>query len=124
MAGDTGTGGHFAEIGARYPGSRLALLPVGAHLPRYFMAAVHTDPAEAVTALAAVGAGAGLGIHWNTFPMADDGPEDTRRELAAALAARGSGAPLRLLAHGEAWDLGPAERRSTGPAATGATVPP
>ncbi|MFM2092708.1 MAG: hypothetical protein RLZZ127_3197 [Planctomycetota bacterium] len=124
MAGDTGMGAHFAEIGARYPGSRLALLPVGAHLPRYFMAAVHTDPAEAVSALGAVGAEAGLGIHWNTFPMADDGPEDTRRELAAALAARGPGAPLRLLSHGEAWDLGPVVSRIPGPGATTATIPP
>jgi L-ascorbate metabolism protein UlaG (beta-lactamase superfamily) len=124
MAGDTGMGAHFAEVGARYPGSRLALLPVGAHLPRYFMAAVHTDPAEAVAALGAVGAQAGLGIHWNTFPMADDGPADTRRELEAALAARGPGAPLRLLAHGEAWDLGPADPRIPGPASAAVIIPP
>ncbi len=101
MAGDTGAGPHFAEIGSRYPGIRLALMPVGAYLPRWFMADIHLDPAEALAAVDAVGAQWAIGIHWNTFPMADDGPDDVRRDLAAALSDRRGGPDLLLLKHGD-----------------------
>src|SRR5262249_32825953 len=50
FAGDTGWGRHFAEIGARFAPIRLALLPIGAYLPRWFMRPVHVNPAEAVEA--------------------------------------------------------------------------
>ena len=48
FAGDTGFGGHFAEIARRLGPPRLALLPVAAHLPRWFMGPVHMSPEEAV----------------------------------------------------------------------------
>src|SRR5262249_34122974 len=44
FAGDTGWGSHFEEIGKRFPGLRLAMLPIGAYRPRWFMAPVHIDP--------------------------------------------------------------------------------
>jgi hypothetical protein len=49
-AGDSAYGLFFASIGARYPGIDVAMLPVGAYAPRWFMRNMHMDPAEAVQA--------------------------------------------------------------------------
>ncbi|GIJ44606.1 membrane protein [Virgisporangium aliadipatigenens] len=67
FAGDTGYGHWFAEIGARHPDIDLALLPVGAYEPRWFMRAVHTNPAEAVRACLDLGAPRMAAMHWGTF---------------------------------------------------------
>jgi L-ascorbate metabolism protein UlaG (beta-lactamase superfamily) len=56
FAGDTGYGHWFSEIGRRYPGIDLALLPVGAYEPAWFMRPVHMNPPEAVRACDDLGA--------------------------------------------------------------------
>src|SRR5690606_32647002 len=56
FAGDTAYGEWFTRIGERYPGIDLALMPVGAYEPRWFMKATHVDPAQAVQACLDVGA--------------------------------------------------------------------
>lgn len=50
FAGDTGYGnGHiFRQMRQRIGRPDLALIPIGAYAPRWFMGAQHTDPAEAV----------------------------------------------------------------------------
>ncbi|MFF5449187.1 MBL fold metallo-hydrolase [Streptomyces sp. NPDC012888] len=69
FAGDTGYGHWFAEIGRRYPGIDLALLPVGAYAPRWWLRDVHTDPEEAVQACLDVGARRMAPMHWGTFAL-------------------------------------------------------
>jgi L-ascorbate metabolism protein UlaG (beta-lactamase superfamily) len=79
FAGDTGYGPFFDEIHAHFPDFRLALLPIGAYLPRWFMKPVHMSPDEALQAKQVLGAQTAIGIHFGTFHMADDsmnaGPE-------------------------------------------------
>ena len=48
FAGDTGYGPHFARIRERFPRLRLAVLPIGAYRPEWFMSPVHETPAEAI----------------------------------------------------------------------------
>ena len=84
FAGDTGWGPHFAEIQARLGAPALALLPIGAYEPRWFMAAVHMNPDEAVQAHLAVGARLSLAMHHGTFRLTDEGLEAPLRDLAAA----------------------------------------
>ena len=48
FAGDTAFGDHFAQIRERFGAPRLALLPIGAYEPRWFMSPVHMGPDEAV----------------------------------------------------------------------------
>jgi L-ascorbate metabolism protein UlaG (beta-lactamase superfamily) len=94
FAGDTGWGPHFSEIRRRFGPMRLALLPIGAYRPRWFMKPVHVDPYEAVDAARLLEAGTSVGIHFGTFPQADDGIDEPASDLAAALVrVRGEGSP-------------------------------
>lgn len=86
FAGDTGYGdGALFRAVRRHGPVRLALLPVGAYAPRWFMAEQHMNPAEAVMAMADLGANQALGLHWGTFQLTDEGRETPRAELRVAL---------------------------------------
>ncbi|MEV1288157.1 MBL fold metallo-hydrolase [Micromonospora sp. NPDC049679] len=69
FAGDTGYGHWFGEIAARYPGIDLALMPIGAYEPNWFMKPVHLNPEEAVQACLDVGARRMASMHWGTFVL-------------------------------------------------------
>jgi len=119
FAGDTGYGDgrDFRQIGQRFPALDLALIPVGAYEPRWFMRAQHVDPAEAVQLFRNLGARRALGIHWGSFVMADE-PLDA--PIAAVDAARRSQgvaeSDFRLLAHGETWEIAPPAGAASAPA--------
>ena len=85
FAGDTGFGPHYNAIAARFPALRLALLPIGAYLPRWFMQPVHMNPAEAVAAWRILGAASALAIHYGTFRLAEEGQDQPLAALAQAL---------------------------------------
>jgi L-ascorbate metabolism protein UlaG (beta-lactamase superfamily) len=106
FAGDTGWGSHFAEIGRRFPGLRLAMLPIGAYRPRWFMSPVHIDPEAALRAHDALGAKTSLAIHWGTFAQADDGELEPLADLDLAMAARLEPKPRFLvLQNGESAEV-------------------
>jgi L-ascorbate metabolism protein UlaG (beta-lactamase superfamily) len=85
FAGDTGMGGHFQTIRQRLGPPDLAILPIGAYLPRWFMSAQHIDPAEAVAAHRVLGATQTMAVHFGTFRLADDGQQQPVTDLLAAL---------------------------------------
>ena len=91
FAGDTGygDGSIFRDIRARHGAPDVALIPIGAYEPRWFMAAQHVDPQAAVQVFQDIGARRALGIHWGTFQLTDEGREAPRAELAEALASAG-----------------------------------
>jgi L-ascorbate metabolism protein UlaG (beta-lactamase superfamily) len=88
FAGDTGGGPHFAEIRRRHGAPRLALLPIGAYRPEWFMSRVHVSPEEAVAAHETLGAATSVGIHFGTFSLADDGQDEPARAVQTALRGR------------------------------------
>ena len=108
FTGDTGygTGAIFRDIHARFGPVDLALLPIGAYDPRWFMAAQHTDPEEAIRIMRDVEAGVAIGIHWGTFKLTDEPRDEPAERLSAGLAAARID-PARFVAAqpGEAIDV-------------------
>lgn len=83
FAGDSGYFRGFRQIGEEFPGIDLAMIPIGAYSPRWFMSPVHVDPPQAGQAFLDVGARVMLPIHWGTFRLADepiDEPPEILRE--------------------------------------------
>ena len=91
IAGDTafGAGQFFRQIHARLGAPNLAILPIGAYAPRWFMQSVHMNPDEAVEAMQLLGAPRALGCHWGTFRLTDEAVDDPVNVLSSALATRG-----------------------------------
>lgn len=85
FAGDSGFGWHWRDIAARLGAPDIALLPIGHYEPRWFMKAVHMNPAEAVQAHAALGAGRSVGMHFGTFQLTDEAIDAPQIALAEAL---------------------------------------
>ena len=88
FAGDSGYGPHFREIAARLAPIDLALLPIGAYEPRWFMKDIHMNPAEAVQAHLDLGAHRSVAMHFGTFQLTPEGIDEPVRELAKALEQR------------------------------------
>lgn len=105
FAGDTGFGQFFGEIGRRFAPIRLALLPIGAYEPDWFMGPVHMTPEQAVKARELAGAATAVGIHFGTFSLADDGEADPLARLRRALAGRDTTDRFWTLAEGEGREI-------------------
>lgn len=89
--GDSGLGDGrtFRSVAQRHPSIRMALLPIGAYEPRWFMESQHMNPADAVTAFELSGAHEALGHHWGTFQLTTEAHDQPPADLAKALAVRG-----------------------------------
>lgn len=86
FAGDTGYNEFtFKEIGERCAPISVALVPIGAYKPVWFMSPIHCSPAEAVQIHFDVNASQSIATHFGTFPLADDGDDEPGIELKAAL---------------------------------------
>lgn len=72
---DTGYGAHFKTTGDRYGPFALAIIPIGAYEPHWFMKDVHLNPAEAVLAHQALKAKQSIGAHYGTFQLTLEGIE-------------------------------------------------
>jgi L-ascorbate metabolism protein UlaG (beta-lactamase superfamily) len=106
FAGDSAYGRFFPEIRERLGPIDVALLPIGAYEPRWFMQAVHMNPAEAVQAHVDLGASKSIGMHFGTFQLTAEGIDDPIRALVEACDAQGV-APdrFRALSFGETLRL-------------------
>ena len=107
-AGDTGWGPHFAQVRERFGPTRLALLPIGAYKPEWFMQAQHMGPQEALEAARVLEASVSIGLHFGTFNLADDGPREAPDALAKL---RGSypDVVFEVLMEGRGWNIPPAK---------------
>ena len=122
FAGDTGYSPDFADIARRFEarqtaqaggGFDVALIPIGAYAPRWFMKEQHVDSDEAVRMHNDLRAKRSLGIHWGTFELTDEAPDEPPRALAQSLQRAGLGDDLFfVLALGQTRKL---PRRSPAP---------
>ena len=83
FAGDTAFGDHFTRIREHFGAPRLALLPIGAYEPRWFMSPVHMGPEGAVRAHEMLGARTSIAIHHGTFQLGDEGIDTPKKVLRA-----------------------------------------
>jgi len=107
--GDSGLGDGetFRAVARRHPDLRVALLPIGAYEPRWFMRSQHMNPSDAVQALQACGAPVALGHHWGTFKLTNEGVEAPVRDLERALARHGVPASRFVaMRPGQVWTSG------------------
>jgi L-ascorbate metabolism protein UlaG (beta-lactamase superfamily) len=81
FAGDTAFGNHFEAIRQSFGQPRVALLPIGAYLPRWFMSPVHMSPEDAVPAAGILGSDNTIAIHHGTFQLADDAVDTAANQL-------------------------------------------
>ena len=93
FAGDTGYSRDFADIGAHFAarhtaalggGFDLAMIPVGAYEPRWFMTEQHVNPDESVRIHREVDSKRSIGVHWGTFALTDEPSDQPPRDLATA----------------------------------------
>lgn len=89
FTGDSGYSTHFAEIRSRIGSPDIALLPIGAYEPRWFMTPVHMNPAEAVRAHRDIGSKQSIGMHFGTFQLTTEAIHQPVVDLKAALAEHG-----------------------------------
>ena len=108
FAGDTALHPEFASIASQYGPFDMAILPIGAYDPRWFMGAVHMSPQDCMAALGQIDRGQQgkrllvTASHWGTFKLTDepmDEPPRLMRELWQ-LAGR-NGDDLWIMRHGE-----------------------
>ena len=101
FAGDTGFGDFFRAIAEKFPAIRLALLPIGAYRPQWFMGPIHMSPRQAVEAHRILRPVSSIGIHYGTFSLADDGETEPIEELKKCLREHRPERPFLLLPEGE-----------------------
>lgn len=89
FGGDSGYAPCFTEIGERAGPFDVALLPVGAYDPRWFMRPAHMNPEEAAQTSRDVKARATVGMHWGTFRLADEPPLEPPRRAREAWSSLG-----------------------------------
>jgi L-ascorbate metabolism protein UlaG (beta-lactamase superfamily) len=85
FAADTGWGNQFDEIHDRLGAPRLALLPIGAFRPEWFMSRVHISPEQALDAHVALRAQTSVATHFGTFRLADDAETEAPERIQANL---------------------------------------
>jgi L-ascorbate metabolism protein UlaG (beta-lactamase superfamily) len=106
FAGDTAYAPFFPEIRRRLGPMDLALLPIGAYEPRWFMQSVHMNPAEAVQAYLDLGSPETIGMHFGTFQLTTEAIDAPLQALAESLRAHDIPASrFRTLRFGESLRL-------------------
>jgi L-ascorbate metabolism protein UlaG (beta-lactamase superfamily) len=101
-----GTGSHFRKARERHGPFKVAILPIGAYEPRWFMRDQHMNPREAVRAFIDSGAEFALAHHYGTFQLTDEPIEAPLLALADALVNTAIAADrFRVLRPGEVWQL-------------------
>jgi N-acyl-phosphatidylethanolamine-hydrolysing phospholipase D len=98
FTGDTGYSKDFKDVREHFKarqspaqggGFDIALIAVGACLPRWFMKDQHVDLDEAVQIHLDLGAKRSVGVHWGTFQLADDPLDQPIHDLAGSCRAKG-----------------------------------
>lgn len=107
FSGDTAYCPVFKQIGNTFGPFDFAAIPIGAYAPRWFMKDVHCNPEEALRIHQDLRAKRSIGVHWGTFPMADEDFIEPALELARVRDMAGvSAQDFFTMRHGETINQG------------------
>ena len=70
--GDTGYCASLKKIADKFKQIDLALIPIGAYAPRWFMQSQHIDPQQALQLYDELNCQSAIAIHWGAFELADE----------------------------------------------------
>jgi N-acyl-phosphatidylethanolamine-hydrolysing phospholipase D len=86
FCGDTGYNEYdFKQIGEKFKKIDLAIIPIGAYAPRWFMKPIHLNPKESVKVHIDVNSKMSLGMHYKTFCLSDEPMDLPPYELYLAM---------------------------------------
>ncbi len=86
FAGDTGYDEKlFREIGEKFDSMDVSMIPIGAYKPKWFMSPIHVSPEEGLLIHKDVRSKKSIGMHFGTFPLADDSQKDPINDLKLGL---------------------------------------
>jgi L-ascorbate metabolism protein UlaG (beta-lactamase superfamily) len=106
FAGDTAYAQFFTDVRRRLGPIDLALLPIGAYEPRWFMQVVHMNPEEAVQAHLDLEASQTIAMHFGTFQLTTEAIDEPVRALEESRRARNiPSSRFRTLGFGESVHL-------------------
>ncbi|MDG2060599.1 MAG: MBL fold metallo-hydrolase [SAR86 cluster bacterium] len=71
-AGDTGYSQDFKETRNKLGSPDIAMIPIGAYDPQWFMSFSHVNPSEAIKIAKDLGVPRSFGMHWGTFILTDE----------------------------------------------------
>lgn len=107
FAGDTAYCSVFKQIGEIYGPFDLAILPIGAYKPRWFLKDYHVDPSEALQLHYDLKAKQSVAVHWGTFKLSEERCVEPALELGRVRELAGETAgTFSTMAHGETVKFG------------------
>ncbi len=108
FAGDTALHPEFSTIAERYGPIDVAILPIGAYEPRWFMGSVHMNPEDCMKAVAQLKTAQNgrrlvmAAAHWGTFKLTDEPMDEPPARMRQEWRASGSdNNDLWIMRHGE-----------------------
>lgn len=105
FAGDSGYFQGFKDISRRFS-IDVALMPIGAYEPEWFMGPQHVTPEQALQAFLDTDSKWFVPMHYGAFKLADDTPRDALNRLEADRIKRNiSNERVLVLPQGETWHL-------------------
>lgn len=89
----------FEELAARYASPDIALVPIGAYEPRWFMQYAHMNPEEAVKVHQILSPKKSMGFHFETFQLTNEAFDAPRKATIEALKAANIEGDLFMIPH-------------------------
>lgn len=107
FGGDQGYSKDTRDVGEFFEGGMdLALIPIGAYEPRWFMKNYHANPFEAVKMHLELKSKLSIGMHWGTFVLTTEEVSEPPKLLQEALGEEGlSSKDFKVLQHRQSLQL-------------------
>jgi L-ascorbate metabolism protein UlaG (beta-lactamase superfamily) len=107
FSGDTAFSGDvFKKIADKFHNLKIALIPIGAYEPRWFMKTHHINPEEAVAIHKILGVKTSIAAHFGSFALSAEGEGKPEQDLRSAMRKAKIGMDrFLILKHGEVFEL-------------------